>query len=176
MSTTVPAATVRIRPAVDGEYAAIGELTYAAYSHDYTDLSDDYRTQLQHPESLLDAFDFFVAEDDVTGELVGTIAVLRAGHDQNGSIGRDELYFRLLATHPSARGRGIGDALTRFAIAEAHRRGQHAVVLNSGPEMLGAHALYRKLGFTRRAEREGVIVLPDGRELELLTFVLDLEG
>ncbi|WP_426625666.1 GNAT family N-acetyltransferase [Leifsonia sp. McL0607] len=176
MSTTVPAATVRIRPAAEGEFAAIGELTYAAYSHDYTDLSDDYRQQLRHPETLLDAFDFFVAEDAVTGTLVGTIAVLRAGHDQHGHVGPNELYFRLLATHPSARGRGIGAELTRFAMAEARRRGQRAVVLNSGPEMLGAHALYRKLGFSRRAEREGVIVLPDGRELQLLTFVLDLEG
>ena len=176
MSTPVPAATVRIRPAVDGEYAAIGELTYAAYSNDDTELSDDYRRQLQHPEALLDAFDFFVAEDEATGALIGTIAVLRAGHDQDGRIAPDELYFRLLATHPSARGRGIGAELTRFAIAEARRRGQRAVVLHSGPEMLGAHALYRKLGFSRRSEREDVIVLPDGRELQLLTFVLDVEG
>jgi ribosomal protein S18 acetylase RimI-like enzyme len=175
MSTTVPTAAVRIRPAVMGEYAAIGELTYAAYSHDYTDLSDDYREQLRHPETLLDAFDFFVAEDESTGELVGTVAVLRSGHDQQGRIAAHELYFRLLATHPAARGRGIGAALTRFALAEAQRRGQRAVVLHSGPEMRGAHALYRKLGFTRRSEREEIIVLADGRELELLTFVLDLE-
>lgn len=176
MSTTVPATTVHIRPAADGEFGAIGELTHAAYSHDYTDLSDDYQEQLRHPETLADAFDFFVAEDEATGDLVGTIAVLRAGHDQHGSIAPHELYFRLLATHPAARGRGIGAELTRFAMAEARRRGQRAVVLNSSPEMLGAHALYRKLGFTRRAEREGVVILPDGRELQLLTFVLDLEG
>ena len=176
MSTSSPTATVRIRPATEGEYAAIGELTHAAYANDYSDLPDDYREQLKHPETLLDAFDFFVAEDAVTAELVGTIALLRAGHDQHGRIAPHELYFRLLATHPSARGRGIGAELTRFALAEARRRGQRAVVLNSGPEMLGAHALYRKLGFSRRSEREEIIVLPDGRELELMTFVLDLEG
>lgn len=173
--TTTPAAAVRIRPAADDEYGAIGALTYAAYTHDYTDLSPDYREQLKHPEALLDAYDVFVAEDEATGELVGTIAVLRAEHHQHGHVGADELYFRLLATHPSARGRGVGAELTRFALAEARRRGQRAVVLNSGPEMVGAHALYRKLGFSRRSDREGVIVLPDGRELELLTFVLDLE-
>lgn len=176
MSTTTPASAVRIRPAADGEYGAIGALTYAAYSHDYTDLSDDYREQLKHPETLLDAFDFFVAEDEATGELVGTVAVLRVGHERVARVEPHELYFRLLATHPSARGRGIGAQLTRFAMAEARRRGRRAVVLNSGPEMLGAHALYRKLGFSRRSEREEVIVLADGRELELLTFVLDLEA
>lgn len=47
------------------------------------------------------------------------------------------------------------------------------VVMNSGPYMLGAHALYFKLGFRRESAREGTIVI-DGRELTLLTFVLDV--
>jgi ribosomal protein S18 acetylase RimI-like enzyme len=174
MTITHPSATVHIRSARADEYPAIGALTHAAYTHDYADLPAHYREELKHPEALLDAFDFFVAEDAGSGELVGTVALLRPGLDQDGRIGADELYFRLLATHPSARGRGIGAELTRFAVDQARERGQRAVVLNSGPDMLGAHALYRKLGFTRRAEREDTIVLPDGRTLQLLTFVLDL--
>ncbi|MGO4592202.1 GNAT family N-acetyltransferase [Leifsonia sp. 2TAF2] len=174
MTDTVRASTIRIRPAAATEYARIGELTHAAYTHDYDDLPAHYREELKHPEALLDDFDVFVAEDADSGELVGTIALLKPGHDFDGHIHPGELYFRLLATHPSARGRGVGAALTRFAMEEAARRGDRAVVLNSGPDMLGAHALYRKLGFSRRSEREGVIVLPDGRELELQTYVLDL--
>jgi ribosomal protein S18 acetylase RimI-like enzyme len=173
MTDTVHA-SIRIRSAAPTEYPAIGELTHAAYTHDYADLPDNYLEELKHPEALLPAFDVFVAVDADTDELVGTIALLRPGHDFGGHIRPGELYFRLLATHPSARGRGVGAALTRFALEEAARRGDRAVVLNSGPDMLGAHALYRKLGFTRRSEREEVIVLPDGRELELMTFVLDL--
>ncbi|KQR51347.1 hypothetical protein ASF88_19490 [Leifsonia sp. Leaf336] len=174
MTAAHPSSTVRIRGALVNEYPAIGALTHAAYTHDYGDLPAHYREELKHPEALLDAFDFFVAEDESSGELVGTIALLRPGLDQDGRIGSDELCFRLLATHPSARGRGIGAELTRFAVDQARGRGQRAVVLNSGPDMVGAHALYRKLGFTRRAEREDTIVLPDGRTLQLLTFVLDL--
>ncbi|WP_431218983.1 GNAT family N-acetyltransferase [Leifsonia xyli] len=174
MTDTVSASTIRIRPAEASEYPAIGELTHAAYTHDYDDLPAHYRNELKHPEALVDAFDVFVAEDADTGELVGTIALLRQGEDFEGHIRPGELYFRLLATHPSARGRGVGAALTRFAMEQAALRGDRAVVLNSGPDMLGAHALYTKLGFTRRSEREEVITLPDGRELELLTFVLDL--
>lgn len=163
-----------LRPATAPEFPAIGALTHAAYTHDYVDLPENYRNELRHPEALADEFEFFVAEDDETGELIGTVAILRPGLDMHGQIGPDELYFRLLATHPAARGRGVGIALTEFAVEQAAARGAGAVVLNSGPDMLGAHALYRKLGFSRRSEREGIIELPDGRTLELLTFVLDL--
>lgn len=166
--------TFHIRPASDAEFPAIGALTHAAYTHDYDDLPANYREELKHPEALADAFAFFVAEDDATGQLIGTIAILRPGHDMGGEIGPDELYFRLLATHPVARGRGVGIALTEFAVEQAAERGARAVVLNSGPDMLGAHALYRKLGFSRRSEREGIVELPDGRTFELLTFVRDL--
>lgn len=176
MTETAPGPTLLIREARADEYPAVGELTHAAYTHDYADLPDDYRQQLRHPEHLLDAYDVWVAEDTASGELVGTIALLRPGHDNDGRIGDDELYFRLLATHPSVRGRGVGVALTEFAVEQAAARGQSAVVLNSGPDMLGAHALYRKLGFSRRSEREGTVVLPDGRTLELLTFVRDLDA
>lgn len=174
MTETVRDTAFRIRPADAAEFAAIGELTHAAYTHDYADLPAGYREELKHPEALVDAFDVYVAEEAATGALVGTIALLRAGEDFGGHIRPGELYFRLLATHPDARGRGVGAALTRFAIEQAEARGDRAVVLNSGPDMLGAHALYRKLGFSRRGEREEVIRLPDGRELELMTFVLDL--
>lgn len=167
--------TPLIRPARPDEYAAIGELTHAAYTADYTDLSPHYRDELKHPEALLDDFEFFVAEDTGTGQLLGTIALLRPGRDQGGQIAQDELYFRLLATHPSARGRGIGIALTQFALDQAAHRGQRAVVMNSGPVMVGAHALYRKLGFRPEPDREGIVELPDGRSLQLLTFVRDVE-
>ena len=165
---------IRIRAAAEGEFPAIGELTHAAYTHDYDDLPANYREELKHPEALADEFDFFVAEDTATGDLVGTVALLRPGFDMHGEIAPDELYFRLLATSPAARGRGVGIALTEFAVEQAAARGARAVVLNSGPDMVGAHALYRKLGFSRRSEREGIIQLPDGRQLELLTFVRDL--
>lgn len=174
MTDVAQAQTLLIREALPHEHEAVGALTHAAYTHDYTDLPEDYREQLSHPERLLDTYEIWVALDSASGDLLGTIALLRTGEDEHGRIGSDELYFRLLATHPEARGRGVGIALTRFAIEQAAARGRSAVVLNSGPEMLGAHALYTKLGFTRRSEREGTIVLPDGRELQLYTFVLDL--
>jgi ribosomal protein S18 acetylase RimI-like enzyme len=164
---------LQIRLASPDELARVGELTYAAYSHDYDDLPADYAAQLRHPEHLVGEFEVYVAVD-AAGEFVGTVAVLRDGFDQEGRIAPgEELYFRLLATAPTARGRGIGAALTTFVIDLARQRGSVRVVMNSGPDMLGAHALYYKLGFSRAGERETTFV-SGGRELTLLTFVIDV--
>jgi ribosomal protein S18 acetylase RimI-like enzyme len=165
--------TVLIRLAEPHEYPAIGTLSHAAYTNDYDDLSAGYQDQLRHPESLLPSYDVWVAADSETGDLLGTVSILRADLNDEGRIGAHELYFRLLAVSPTARGRGIGKALTEFALAQAAERGSSRVVLHSGDNMLGAHALYLKLGFTRRTERELVIV-HEGRSIQLFTFALDL--
>jgi GNAT superfamily N-acetyltransferase len=68
----------------------------------------------------------------------------------------------------------VGEALTRHVIALARERGSHRVVMNSGPEMTGAHALYAKLGFQRLPEREGAWEVQPGRWIELYTFGYDL--
>ena len=169
-AAVAPGALV-IRLAETHELARVGELTHAAYSHDYADPPESYSEQLRHPERVVGDFEVYVAVDGA--EFVGTIAILRDGRDQDGRVAADELYFRLLATAPTARGRGIGATLTNFAIDTARSLGRARVVMNSGPYMLGAHALYVKLGFQRVAEREGVII-SSGRELQLLTFVLEV--
>jgi ribosomal protein S18 acetylase RimI-like enzyme len=56
-----------------------------------------------------------------------------------------------LVVDQGARGRGVGEALCRAALARAQERGVHTVDLTSSPERDAANALYRKLGFERRA-------------------------
>jgi ribosomal protein S18 acetylase RimI-like enzyme len=167
------ASNPNIRPARHDEYPAIGELTHAAYSHDYSDLPEDYKERLRHPELLLDDYDIWVATEPSDGTLLGTIAILRAGIDNDGRLNDDELYFRLLAVAPAARGRGIGQALTKHTVELARQRGLAKVVLNSGENMVGAHALYRKLGFAAAEERQSTIVHDRGT-VQLYTFVYEL--
>ena len=50
----------------------------------------------------------------------------------------------------AARGRGVGEALTVAAIAEARRRDVRTIELTSRPSRGAANALYRKLGFEQR--------------------------
>jgi ribosomal protein S18 acetylase RimI-like enzyme len=150
--TTAPDDDLVIRLADPAEYAAIGELSFAAYQHDYT-ISDGYRAQLLDTAARTDEYEVWVAAD-ADGTLVGTVSILRDGFELGGALRDGELYFRLLAVSPGARRRGIGARLTAFTLDEARRRGYSVVALNSGEHMTGAHALYRKLGFVADPERD----------------------
>ena len=50
----------------------------------------------------------------------------------------------------SARGSGVGEALSRAALAEAERRGARTVELTSRPSREAANRLYQRIGFARR--------------------------
>ncbi|WP_437799233.1 N-acetyltransferase family protein [Sorangium sp. So ce693] len=55
---------------------------------------------------------------------------------------------------PGLRGRGIGEAMMRWAIDEARRRGCFRVQLTSNKARLRAHRFYERLGFV--ASHEGM--------------------
>ena len=50
----------------------------------------------------------------------------------------------------SARGRGVGEALSQAALEEARRRGAKDVSLTSRPSREAANRLYQRLGFRPR--------------------------
>lgn len=158
---------VSVRLVRDDEHEAVADLLEAAYTHDY-EIGDEYRASLRAvAERAAEHQVWVAAEGDA---LLGSVATPRPGRHIS-PLGREgELDFRLLGVHPGARGRGVGRLLTQHVVDLARRRGLRRVVMNSGPQMLGAHALYASLGFRRLTERE--VRLPDGRPL--LTFGLDL--
>jgi ribosomal protein S18 acetylase RimI-like enzyme len=49
-----------------------------------------------------------------------------------------------------ARGKGVGEALNKFALAEAKRQGATTVDLTSRPAREEANRLYQRLGFEQR--------------------------
>jgi ribosomal protein S18 acetylase RimI-like enzyme len=158
---------VLIRLATPDEYEAIADLSVAAYSHDY-DISDGYRRSLRDVAARAAEHEVWVAVDRQTGQLLGSVVTPRPGGHVS-ELGLDgELDFRLLAVAPSARRRGIGRLLTEHVIALAAERGATRVVMNSGPNMTGAHQLYYSMGFTRLPQRETRIV--DGYTQPLLAF------
>jgi len=59
---------------------------------------------------------------------------------------------RLFVRH-SHRGLGLGELLTRAALAEARRLGARRVILDTLPAMKDAIALYRRLGFRKARAR-----------------------
>nr|WP_307333584.1 GNAT family N-acetyltransferase [Microbacterium sp. SORGH_AS_1204] len=170
--TSSPVSSLTIRLVAPHEYAGAGALTVEAYRHSYEGLSEGYLVSLADVEGRVAQGEVWVALDG--DEIVGTVWTPRPGERLSPLAADGELDFRQLAVAPSARGRGVGEALTRHVIALARSRGARRVVMNSGPEMLGAHALYLKLGFSRLIEREHPVEVEPGRFLDLRAFGFDL--
>jgi GNAT superfamily N-acetyltransferase len=169
-----PAMTdIAVRLAGLDDYAAVGALREAAYSHDY-EISDHYRQSLRDAAPRGTGQEVWVAVERHTGRLLGTVVTPRPG-GHISELGQDaELDFRLLAVDPAARRRGIGRLLVEHVIALAAERGDERVVMNSGAQMTGAHQLYYSMGFSRLAERETRTV--PGHTRPLLAFGYDLAG
>lgn len=173
--TAAEAATLVIRPVRAEEFVEAGRVTADAYAASYDDLTEEYLASLRDVEGRLADGDVWVAADGADGTLLGTVWVARADRPLSHLAEPGETDFRQLAVAPAARGRGVGDALTRHVIALARERGSRRVVMNSGTQMLGAHALYAKIGFRRLTEREGPVEVAPGRTIDLLAFGFDLD-
>ncbi|WP_410591387.1 GNAT family N-acetyltransferase [Amycolatopsis sp. lyj-23] len=145
---------VEIRPPRPEEYAAAGEVTVQAYEAD-GHLAHDvgYDAVLRDVASRVEEAEVLVAVDGA-GEVVGTVTIVRPGSPYAEISRPGELKFRMLAVAPSARGRGIGEALTRAVFDRARSLGLRKVVLSSLERMHSAHRLYERLGFARLAERD----------------------
>ena len=145
-----------IRPAREEDLPAVGALTFDAY-HQGGHLSGGpdsyYAKQLANARPRYQEAELLVAVD-AAGTILGTVTIAHPGSTWR-EIGRDdELEFRMLAVSPLARGRGVGEALTRHVLDEAARLGFTAVVLSSSGSMRMTHHLYERLGFRRTPEKD----------------------
>ncbi|WP_160329738.1 GNAT family N-acetyltransferase [Microterricola viridarii] len=160
---------VLVRLMHDDETDAVASLSERAYSHDYT-LNDSYRASIVDVAGRAAEHQVWVAVDTVTGALLGTVSTPRAGATMTDLAEPGEMDFRLLAVSPDARRRGLGELLSRHVLLLGRLRRVSQVVMNSGPEMLGAHKLYAHIGFDRLLDREPVMTFPNGNQLKLLSF------
>ncbi|MBD7950022.1 GNAT family N-acetyltransferase [Oerskovia rustica] len=154
-------AGVTVRLVTPAEYEAVADLLDAAYGHEYS-ISDSYRAVLRDVATRAAEHDVWVAVDDETGALLGTVATPLPGRHISPLALDGELDFRLLGVAPAARGRGIGAVLTRHVLDVARAQGVQRVVMNSGPQMTRAHRLYEALGFRRLPERETRVIEGEG--------------
>ena len=151
----------------DDDIVGIGRLLVDGYlSLPDSPVDPEYYEELADVGARIERARLFGAFDD--GEAIGCVTYVAdevsayAEHMLDG-----EASFRMLAVAPSARGRGIGDALVRRCIDEATQAGRTALFIYSGSWMHGAHRLYGRLGFERRAERDWLI---DDPPLHLFAF------
>jgi ribosomal protein S18 acetylase RimI-like enzyme len=159
---------VTIRRVAPEEHRIAGELVVDAY-RTLDDIGDEfYESELRDVGGRLHTGEVLVA--DVDGRLVGCIT-LSIGQTALSEVEDPEAAtIRMLGVSTSVRGRGIGEALVRRCIEEAHTRGCRRVRLDTRTSMLSAQRLYERLGF----RRDPTYDWSPAPGISLLAYVLDL--
>jgi putative glutathione S-transferase len=159
---------VVVREARPEEYPAIADLLLEAYTATF-DITDWYRQNLLNVADHALTHEWWVAADG-GGRLLGAVRIPRDARPGTDRATRTAT-FGTLGVLPSARGRGVARALVGHLVDRFRREGFDELAIWSGPQMIGAHRLYEKLGFVRRLEGETRVV--DGGQ-RLLSYVLPL--
>lgn len=145
---------VSVRLARWDELERIGEIVFDAYVADGL-LDEDrvYAKVLRDSASRFERAELLVAVDD-DDTVLGSVTVAPHGTPYAQVAHEGEVEFRMLAAAVAARGRGIGELLTRAVIDSGREQGYRRVVLCVADANVRAIRLYRALGFERLPERD----------------------
>lgn len=164
---------ISIRPVDHQEHEALAGITAEAYLADELldfGADDPYLAELRAVGRRAAEAEVLVAVGG-DGTLLGGVTYAAPGSPWADIARADEAEFRMLAVSREARGRGAGEALVRACIDRARAtEGVSGLVLSTQQAMLGAHRIYRRLGFVRTPERDWKPV----EHISLLTFRLEL--
>jgi GNAT superfamily N-acetyltransferase len=152
-----PDTAFTVRPAREDEHEATGILTTLGFA------TGPYAHLHRAPERVALERDagaragdggLLVAAEDGTGKLLGTATVTRAENPISRQARDGEAELRLVAVDPTARGRGVAQALVQASIDLAAEWGAPALVLDTGPLNHTAQRNYLRAGFERVVARE----------------------
>ena len=145
-----------VREARPEEHARLGELVVTAYRSLPEFDEPGYEPELRDVARRAREAVVLVAVDSAVDERpLGCVTYVPGPESPWAELlGPGEAAIRMLAVDPAARGRGAGTALASACVARARAEGRAAIVLHSLPYMRTAQAIYTRLGFTRRADRD----------------------
>ncbi len=129
-------------------------MTETAYEPFLLGEEDFYRAKLRDAATRDREAELWVATPDDSEEVLGNVTVCGEGSPWREIAGADEGEFRMLAVLPTARGRGVGTALTEHALDRVRALGSTRVVISSLDRMTPAHRMYLRLGFQRQPDRD----------------------
>ena len=101
------------------------------------------------------ATELFAAREAASASIVGVLALV-VFSTPSGT----HAWIEDVVVDESWRGQGIGEALTRAALARAKERGASVVDLTSRPSRAAANSLYAKMGFELRQTNLYRYILP----------------
>ena len=122
-----------VRPVRDDEWPALAAVEQACFG------DQGYSSYFLRMAPRVFGDACLVADDDdrLLGYAIGALESRR----------RADGWVLSVAVLPEARGRGLGEALTRSCVAALERDGARRVRLTVAPDNDGALRLYRRLGF-----------------------------
>jgi ribosomal protein S18 acetylase RimI-like enzyme len=143
--------SLQVRTARPEEYAVLGELTVEAYAAaDPAVMYGHYADELRDVAGRAAGADVLVAVDEQGGEVLGGVTYVPGPTSPAAEFAEaDAAGLRMLAVAPSARRRGVGEALTVACVERARAAGRRHLLLHSTDRMTAAHRLYQRLGFVR---------------------------
>jgi ribosomal protein S18 acetylase RimI-like enzyme len=161
---------MRLRRATPADHEAIGEVTVAAYTEFGAATEGGYVEHLRDAAARDREAELWVADDEETGEILGSVTLCPLGSPWREIAADDEAEFRMLGVGPNAQRRGVGSALMDLVVRRAQEDSATAIVLSSLAEMTAAHRIYERQGFARVPDRDwspvpGVDLLAFRKEL-----------
>lgn len=160
-----------VRPVRPAEFAALGELTVAAYrAVPGGSTSAGYQETLRGVAARAGEADVLVAVEG-DGRLLGGITYVPGPGTYAEFGGADEAGIRMLAVSPAAQRVGVGRRLVRECVERAEASGRVRIVLHTTAAMTAAQSLYESLGFVRTPGRD---IQPSPRT-HLIAYVLELD-
>ncbi len=165
--------SVVVREARPEEHARLGELVVVAYRSLPEFDEPGYEPELRDVARRAREAVVLVAVDATADERpLGCVTYVPGPESPWAELlGPGEAAIRMLAVDPAARGRGAGTALASACVARARMEGRASIFLHSLPYMRAAQAIYARLGFRRRPDRDWEPV----PGVHLLGFWLPLE-
>ena len=150
--------SIAVRDITAADYDAVARITADAYlgAGYFDSVEYPYMQKIMRVGQRAAVASMIVAERD--GVVIGSATLAVEGEEWADIALPGELEFRLLVVDPAVQRSGAGAAMVQAILERArHTEGLHAVSLTTGDDWHGAHALYRKLGFTRVPERDWVV-------------------
>jgi pimeloyl-ACP methyl ester carboxylesterase/GNAT superfamily N-acetyltransferase len=158
------AAPLVIRDARPDEFEAIGRMMVAVYSAldgfpkpetqpQYYDLLANIGAVAAKPGARLIVS---LEKERIVGAVVFFADMAEYGSGGTATQERDAAGFRLLASDPEARGRGVAKALVEACIAAARELRRSRLVIHSTDAMKAARAIYVARGFQRAPDLDFV--------------------
>ena len=149
-----------IRDFTPADADAVNAVALAAFE-EYRGAYSDWPALVRHYGAmtrLAERGEIIVAESD--GRVVGVVAYVGPNAAKPAMFDPAWPVIRMLAVDPSARGHGLGRALTEECIRRARRDGAAQIALHTSPIMQVALAMYLRQGFVPLRETTPVFGVP----------------